>query len=1308
MNSRRIAFAFLALLVCTAGVLFVVGSRPTTPGHEPNVLQRFASRVVHFRFSRAGAVDTDIRRSPAKQRKAAAKPQPTRSDKQTSITLPGAVINEDGRPVSGARVEVRDSGESKAVRPVTTDAKGRFAIIGLAPGPHDIAAIHKDYVPVVYRFRLDPPVSPPELVIRLPLGATLTGRVSDEENQPISEVHVAARRRKMEQMVAGGDVYLDDASYKTSDTDTSGSFSVSGVGMGDAVLEFTRAGYESQTMDIKVGADTSRTPLKVILKRTGVIAGVVVDENNQPVTSAPIQLVRYRAFGAEGVELPKGKHSAMSGADGSFAFKRLFNEGFYDLRIEDPRYAPGVYNNVPAGSEQVTCVLQRGGEIRGRAEYIDRETTPARMILEVEATVSGTTFTAQSTSGENGEFAFDRLPYGRYRFGSASEGIALEPHPGAESRRQWVTSGILVQAYETCVAAGHVYEAETDSPVDNATVTVQAAYGPQQKLSRTFRTVTNSSGEFSFDRLPAGFHVVQAVAESLMRTPSGTSAQTVTLLRGEKRENIVLRLSHGGSVEGFVSDANGSRVEGADVQLYVANTGERSMDVKSLNARTDVTGYFRIWGIKVGDELQLYASARKEGYAKTRSPIIGLTAQKPDAVTQIVMTDGGGVAGRITDVEGNPVPLAQIRAVSREFVGDPSGSAVESSSGSDGTYLVGNCTPGKTRITVTCPGFVQQGREVTVTEGRVTQPVNFRLVRGNLISGRIATFEGKPLANAKVSARPLSGATGTGDAVSDKNGDYSIRDLGKGYFRIEASFTIKTDDGIQNYTFTLPRVASGTSTADIDCDVDNYGSGRIENEQNKGIDTFRLTLRSRTDTQPTQDFRFNLDRSYSKARGQYTILNLPRGVYSLQVTATGYETYREENLIVGPGKRTVFPTITLKSAGGLKGMVISSTTDRPVYNATVRLLDMSQPEFTILSKRELAYSSNREIVEIINPDVYNDQLDRNNENVPVAKVRTNVATSARTEYDGTFSVPGAPAGTYTVEIDHPDYAPVRVPDVRLMERTPTDMGRIYLDAGGSLVGQVIDDRGEPVYQAVIQLPGVVPRKEARTDPGGNYALRGIRPGQYTVKIRGTVHGRKSHSFAVVGISADQATVQDVRLDLMAILYARPSGAPAAASFSAQLYGVDYSGNVHSDIYYDAPFSSGMIFGQNIPSGRYWMRIGGTSSGVTFWRQQIVELGWGENQVWFNFPTARFAGRVLREDTGAAGVTVQLMPEVRGVTLPNSIYQGLMRSGKTNSTGAFNIRNLQEGSYRVAYGGVAAPPANLAPGQAVTGITLTLP
>jgi hypothetical protein len=152
----------------------------------------------------------------------------TQTQAQATAVIAGRVLTADtGRPVKHARVTVSAGGRQS--RGITTDDQGRFRITELAAGSYTVTASRTGFVDAVYGQRRPlQPGTPVQLAdgqeiatidLRLVRGGLITGRVLDEDGEPLARAIVTVQRyqyvRGERQLSpAGGDQSDDRGQYR--------------------------------------------------------------------------------------------------------------------------------------------------------------------------------------------------------------------------------------------------------------------------------------------------------------------------------------------------------------------------------------------------------------------------------------------------------------------------------------------------------------------------------------------------------------------------------------------------------------------------------------------------------------------------------------------------------------------------------------------------------------------------------------------------------------------------------------------------------------------------------------------------------------------------------------------------------------------------------------------------------------------------------------------------------------------------------------------------------------------------------------
>lgn len=224
-------------------------------------------------------------------------------------------------------------------------------------------------------------------------------------------------------------------------------------------------------------------------------------------------------------------------------------------------------------------------------------------------------------------------------------------------------------------------------------------------------------------------------------------------------------------------------------------------------------------------------------------------AQGP-AVNPAVNKANARVAGRII-VEGKPAPGVQVLLKERDGPdlgsGPTASPAVTVTTNADGRYQITNVPAGVYRISVYAPAYViegesrmsyEYGKTVNVAEGDEIENLNFSLVRGGVITGKVTDEYGKPVIAEGVGAFRLDQQGRRDNAAAgemlrwqtDDRGVYRIFGLEPGRYVVGVGAS--SEDALQpvgnrgSYKRTYHPDAVGESSARV---IEVKPGGEVEN-----------------------------------------------------------------------------------------------------------------------------------------------------------------------------------------------------------------------------------------------------------------------------------------------------------------------------------------------------------------------------------------------------------------------------------------------------------------------------------------------
>lgn len=276
----------------------------------------------------------------------------------------GVVLAADtGTPVRRAQVRA-SAPAARQSRLATTDANGRFEIRELAAGNYTVSASKSGFVSLRYGQRrttdLDVPIPLADgqvvdkVVIGLPRGSVIAGRVTDEFGEPLANANVTAMRYGY----ISGARRLTPAQSRT--TDDLGQFRLFGLTPGDYVVsanfrnaETTESssepptGYaptyypgtpnpaEAQRLRVEVGQEQSSVVFALVAARLVRVSGTVMNSQGVPITNGNV-MIGPTGGGLPGTNINTGRIES----NGAFRINNV-PPGRYRLQVRTNLRPPG-------------------------------------------------------------------------------------------------------------------------------------------------------------------------------------------------------------------------------------------------------------------------------------------------------------------------------------------------------------------------------------------------------------------------------------------------------------------------------------------------------------------------------------------------------------------------------------------------------------------------------------------------------------------------------------------------------------------------------------------------------------------------------------------------------------------------------------------------------------------------------------------------------------------------------------------------------------------------------------------------------
>lgn len=519
-----------------------------------------------------------------------------------------------------------------------------------------------------------------------------------------------------------------------------------------------------------------------------------------------------------------------------------------------------------------------------------------------------------------------------------------------------------------------------------------------------------------------------------------------------------------------------------------------------------------------------------------------LLAQSPSK-QQPVKTPRGSVSGRVT-IKEKPAPgvVVGLRKGALESSYDPFDRAVTDA---DGVYRITNVPAGSYVVTVAAPAYVpvdsEDRKSVVVGDDENVDGINFSLVRGGVITGKVTDAEGRPVLLHQIEVYTLAAlARGTPQqapfpamtAQTDDRGIYRVYGIAPGSYKVAAGhgnyagyspnqFNYKQvfhPNAAEPAKATVIEVSEGSEAKDVDITlgrtVETFSvSGRVINgETNAPVPNLRFSLQRLL----SQRVEYVSTLVSSNARGDFMVEGLIPGKYSTMMFMNDGSDLRAET--------TTFEVID----GDVSGVIIKLTRGASVSGVVV-----------VESENKPAKSKLSEIIL--------------RGYVPVAPGTGYAnAVSSPIAADGSFRLAGLATGVVNISLSGAmgPYPPKGFSVVRI-ERDGMPAPRIEVKEAEQVTGvKVIVAYGNATLRGVVKIENGPMVPGARiyvrlTRPGenasylrppivddrGNFLMEGIPPGQY--EITATVMGGNPRSPRAVkqDVSLTDGVITDVRITI---------------------------------------------------------------------------------------------------------------------------------------------------------------------------------
>ena len=646
------------------------------------------------------------------------------------------------KPVPRVRLEVASGSGRFAAR---SEPDGRYRLRGLRPGSTTVRAEEPRHVPWTRRSVPIEKGVTRTLDVLLTRGATLAGRVVDEDGRPVAGAGVS--------LLSSSESPIDAAVWLRGEasrlrTRPDGSFTATRLPPGENQRLLVRhPEFERGTVGgISLVAGGTRSGVVVTIHRGVVLTGRVSDPEGNPIGGAEVSAGRSFAIRSSSggsltrvrAEMREAPRTARSGSDGTFELRGLAPGGV-SVTVKAPGRSTESVDPVRlvrgARSDPVEVVLRPGATISGR---LVRRTGGGAQGYFVRALnprePSEGPGTPAATSEADGAFRIEGLRAGEtydlqlfgggagFGPGPRKTGI-LAPADGVE----WVLEG-------TGRIEGSAVDGKTEKPLGAFEVSYQAdrpGMGGVFRVGRGGGRFTGGAGEaqlvespdgrFAFEEVPAGkWQVVVTAKGYQVGRAAGIVVEESTTTDG-----VEVRVAPGSVLRGVVKDARSHRgIPDARVRVR-GETGDAGSSQGSGGLFTDVEGRFEAEGLAPG---KVTVTAEHADYtARTESAVLA----EGGSSVEVALSRGSALGGVVLSETRQPVAGASV-SLERGGGGD------ETTTDGAGRFRFDHLSPARYTLRANVPGQSSEPAEAVVVEGEPVPDVTLVLSGGATLRGSVS------------------------------------------------------------------------------------------------------------------------------------------------------------------------------------------------------------------------------------------------------------------------------------------------------------------------------------------------------------------------------------------------------------------------------------------------------------------------------------------------------------------------------------------------------------------------------------------
>jgi protocatechuate 3,4-dioxygenase beta subunit len=670
-------------------------------------------------------------------------------------TLEGRTVNvETLRPVPRVKLTLRVGG---TIRTERSGSDGRYRVRAIRPGELDVKADEARHV-AWSRDGVKLGVGETKtLDVPLTAGATLSGRVVDEDGRPVADAKGSVGRNLggMASFLAG--LRGGRAAFRTR---PDGTFTASRLAPGDNQnVAVTHPEYERSVLGgVVLPAGGTKAGLLFTLRRGLVVAGSVRDADGKPVAGAEVALaqsltVRTNRGGARAVmnvaggasDLPRGR----TDAEGRFELRGVA-PGDYTLQVRATGWASEAIDPLKVARDAalppVDVVLVPGASITGTVRRRTGGGVEGYFVFARPQGGAGGSQPGSSPTGSDGAFVLDGL-----RAGTSYDLQVLGGGAGPGPTQKGVAApadGVEIVVSGT----GRIEGSAVDAKTGRALTLFDVSYEPERGGGMVFRLarraggrglgggvgdkvrVETEDGRFALEEVPAGKWSVVVEAKGYQVARAGG----VVVEEATTTDGVEVKVPPGSLLRGRVTDAKTGRpVVEANVSATGAGAGAGLPPGLGLpdgtGLVTDTDGRFEVDGLAPGR-----VSLRVD-HADYEERTEGVELKEGGSSVEVALARGGALGGTVLSAARQPVGGAEVTlqaAGEGGFARGPFGGSAQSAvTDATGRFRFEHLSAGRYSATAQLSGQASEPQAAVLTVGESKEDLVLVLSGGATLRG---------------------------------------------------------------------------------------------------------------------------------------------------------------------------------------------------------------------------------------------------------------------------------------------------------------------------------------------------------------------------------------------------------------------------------------------------------------------------------------------------------------------------------------------------------------------------------------------